>query len=371
MFDPFAIEDTPLRRLGGPDLSAALDCLRMTYATLDLEAFAREVVAALLRVVPAPFGSYNEIDGRSARIRYVVEPETARVPHVELSAGQYRRQQPVLAHYLRTGDGSPRKLSDFLTQRQLHRLPIYRENYRRAGVEYQITLMLKGLEPEAPSTIAIALDRGRDDSDFSERDRLLLSLLRPHLMAAYVNAEIVSALRRPSAAGGPPGAPRREVVFLRRNGRHLVSRRAREWLMRYFDDYPARGDRLPEQVQGWITQQSARLGRSTALTPPPQPLIVARDDARLSIRLIPDPPEDLLVLEEECSKAECRALQPLGLTPRETEVLRWVAEGKTNKDIGTLLRASPRTVAKHLERVFEKLGVENRTAAAARAQSHA
>ena len=61
------------------------------------------------------------------------------------------------------------------------------------------------------------------------------------------------------------------------------------------------------------------------------------------------------------------ALQQLGLTPRESEVLHWVRESKTNKDIGTILRSSPRTVGKHLERVFAKLGVETRTAAAARA----
>lgn len=53
------------------------------------------------------------------------------------------------------------------------------------------------------------------------------------------------------------------------------------------------------------------------------------------------------------------------LTPRETEVLSWVAKGKTNRDVGDILGMSPRTVNKHLEHVFEKLGVETRAAAAA------
>jgi DNA-binding response OmpR family regulator/DNA-binding CsgD family transcriptional regulator len=52
------------------------------------------------------------------------------------------------------------------------------------------------------------------------------------------------------------------------------------------------------------------------------------------------------------------------LTPRETEVLSWVAKGKTNRDVGEILGLSPRTVNKHLEHVFEKLGVETRAAAA-------
>jgi 3-methylcrotonyl-CoA carboxylase beta subunit len=52
------------------------------------------------------------------------------------------------------------------------------------------------------------------------------------------------------------------------------------------------------------------------------------------------------------------------LTPREAEVLYWVVKGKTNRDIGEILGASPMTVKKHLERVYVKLGVETRTAAA-------
>lgn len=53
------------------------------------------------------------------------------------------------------------------------------------------------------------------------------------------------------------------------------------------------------------------------------------------------------------------------LTPRETEVLSWLAKGKTNRDIADILGMSPRTVNKHLEHIFEKLGVETRAAAAA------
>ena len=51
------------------------------------------------------------------------------------------------------------------------------------------------------------------------------------------------------------------------------------------------------------------------------------------------------------------------LTEREVQVLRWVACGKTNRDIGDILGLSPRTVNKHLEHVYVKLGVETRTAA--------
>jgi DNA-binding CsgD family transcriptional regulator len=55
----------------------------------------------------------------------------------------------------------------------------------------------------------------------------------------------------------------------------------------------------------------------------------------------------------------------LGLTTREGEVLSWLSKGKTNRDIAQILGLSPRTVDKHLEQMYSKLGVENRTAAAA------
>jgi DNA-binding CsgD family transcriptional regulator len=57
----------------------------------------------------------------------------------------------------------------------------------------------------------------------------------------------------------------------------------------------------------------------------------------------------------------------LPLTPRERDVLRWVAAGKTDRDIADILAISPRTVHKHLEHVYAKLGVETRTAAVMRA----
>ena len=70
----------------------------------------------------------------------------------------------------------------------------------------------------------------------------------------------------------------------------------------------------------------------------------------------------------EASEAPDPTRMPPRLTAREGEVLLWVARGKTNRDIADILGMSPRTVNKHLEHVFEKLGVETRTAAAAAAR---
>ncbi|MCA0417496.1 MAG: DNA-binding response regulator [Proteobacteria bacterium] len=76
----------------------------------------------------------------------------------------------------------------------------------------------------------------------------------------------------------------------------------------------------------------------------------------------------LRVSEAEDSAApgmEDRLRETYQVSAREAEVLSWIAQGKTNRDIAEILDVSPRTVNKHLERIFRKIGVENRTAAAA------
>ncbi|MCB2032252.1 MAG: helix-turn-helix transcriptional regulator, partial [Ottowia sp.] len=75
--------------------------------------------------------------------------------------------------------------------------------------------------------------------------------------------------------------------------------------------------------------------------------------------------EAMLALRTVTETSTQQRLRDAALTPRETEVLAWLAKGKTNRDIADILGMSPRTVNKHLEHIFEKLGVETRAAAAA------
>lgn len=76
--------------------------------------------------------------------------------------------------------------------------------------------------------------------------------------------------------------------------------------------------------------------------------------------------EVLIRLNEVNPESDVTKLhERLSLTLREAEVLLWVSYGKVSSDISTVLNISPRTVQKHLERIFEKLGVETRSAAAA------
>ncbi len=89
-------------------------------------------------------------------------------------------------------------------------------------------------------------------------------------------------------------------------------------------------------------------------------------DAPLIVRHFAEPGRDdlaMLVLEEKTELPGPAALIALGLTPREAEVLYWIAQGKANPDVATILGASVRTVHKHVENIFRKLGCETRAAA--------
>jgi len=140
---------------------------------------------------------------------------------------------------------------------------------------------------------------------------------------------------------------------------------ARDLLLQHFD-----GGELDAAVLAWVRDELAR--RAVAGATPGEPLALARQNRRLILALHEQTGDDewLIVMRESSDQAVIDALgATFKLTTREAEVLYWLAKGKTNRDIGDILGSSPATVKKHLERVYVKLGVETRTAAASVAMS--
>lgn len=124
---------------------------------------------------------------------------------------------------------------------------------------------------------------------------------------------------------------------------------------------------------GWSPQMAAL---PAALAAPVLPLlegtvgrvVIDVDEARLECVLLRRNGEDewLFRLNEQREGDQERLLAVRhGLTSREAEVLLWISRGKQNREMSEILNISPRTVNKHLEQVFRKLGVENRSSAAA------
>jgi DNA-binding response OmpR family regulator/DNA-binding CsgD family transcriptional regulator len=118
---------------------------------------------------------------------------------------------------------------------------------------------------------------------------------------------------------------------------------------------------LPDALLPWLEQAQKGKSGSKATTSLP-------DNAQLRLYYMgkAGPNEFLLRLAKDAgSSLPAEFSSELGLTTREGEVLSWLSKGKTNRDIAQILGLSPRTVDKHLEQIYAKLGVENRTAAAA------
>lgn len=121
------------------------------------------------------------------------------------------------------------------------------------------------------------------------------------------------------------------------------------------------GDQPPAAVE----QRLSRLRRAGPQDPQSAPVEVG--ERRLEFTLISrmEPGEFLFRMTETQTGAEAGLLQKRhGLTMREAEVLLWLSRGKPNREISEILGISPRTVNKHLEQVFQKLGTENRASAA-------
>ena len=131
------------------------------------------------------------------------------------------------------------------------------------------------------------------------------------------------------------------------------------------NDYFATSEKeTPQRLLDWIAEAevASRKGQE------PNHLLVGQGSRRIlaSFHDQTGDQEWLVVLREDSEAALLDGLlRHFPLTAREAEVLYWVIQGKTNPDIAEILSLSPRTVHKHLEHVFEKLGVETRTAAAA------
>jgi DNA-binding response OmpR family regulator len=120
---------------------------------------------------------------------------------------------------------------------------------------------------------------------------------------------------------------------------------------------------LPVAVREWLSARAA----DAASTAESIELTKGRDDEHLFLSYVGQVgPDEVLLRLMEGELGEVEVLKrKLVLTQREAEVLLWIARGKANRDVAEILDLSPRTVNKHLEQIFSKLGVENRTSAAA------
>ena len=327
----------------------------------DLDAFGPRVLAELAKVIPFTVGSFNEVDPLAGRARFDSHPPEAKLEN-EAAAAAFPRlvhQHPLAMFQQRTGDGSARRLSDFLDQDALHRLELYTEVFGPIGIEYQVAI---GLPARRPLVIGIAL--GRADRDFDDDELAVLDTLRPHLIQTYRSLQLAAEYR--AALDGLAGALETEgraVVVLTPDGEvSAIHGPADKLFPTYFGTHGA--GTLPAPLAHWASREAGASPEQLHL-----PLVVQRPGRRLVARLVRGPGNGppVIVLDERRVEPDASPLRELGLTSREAEALWWLTRGATTTEMAAGMGVAPATVKKHLERVYRKLGVSSRTGAVAQA----
>lgn len=347
---------TPSQR----DLAQVEEFLRGLYRIRGVQPLIWYVLRELPTLVGTNQVTWNHVVPALHQADVMAWPDQADHDKYQSALARHVHQHPLIVNFLQTGNPSAVKLSDFLSTRQFHNTALYDELYRGLGYEDQIAINLQPLGPQW-DTLVVA----RDKRTFRKRDRVLLNLLRPHLVQAYRRARAYARLTRMVEAQRIQPAASRIVLDEHDRIVHYPNRAAR-WIDRYFDSLPNAPRQLPDRIHRWLVETRTAKSGLTSKGPVP-PLFVCRGGRQLIVREM-DKDEGRsgrteLRLEEQTDPRTARRLLDSPLTPRELQVLLEVEKGKRNDEIGQELGVRPRTVKKHLERIFDKLGVDNRTAA--------
>lgn len=339
-----------MAELTSRDIRAVLDLVGEAHHADDLAMFREHVLPSIRTLVPADYASYNEVweDGRVGAT--LVAPDLPDWAYESWAV--YAHQNPLVRHYRRTRDGRAYRFSDVIDRAEYQRLELYRLLYARLGVEYQVAVAMA-----APPALVIGLVLSRGDQDFSERDRQLLNLARPHLIQAYRNVEtrerlrgLVGALARGLDDGGEAAVVvdrHGRVEFLNRGGAAAVTEAT--------GVAPALGVTLPPPLNEWLAAGATETGS----------LLLDRGGRRYVARCIAEDAMRILLFQSASRSVSRQVLQALGLTEREAEVLQGMMRGLSTVEMAARMQISRATVYKHTERIFGKLGVHDRVEAVA------
>lgn len=250
-------------QLGRADLDAILAFLADVDDLDTDEPYPAAVVDSLRALIPSDEAGYQEADLQARQFIDLIPAETGEDNALYWAVGPC----PITDYRASTGDLTAVRMSDVIGRVRYHELPIYRDYFQPVGLDHVLDL---GLSADRQRYRSLVLLRGHDVGDFSERDRAVLEMLRPHLRAREALADLIRSARNPDGAAAP---------------------------------------------------------------------------------------------------ADATDEQQASLTIREREILHLVGKGHTNAQIAAELWIAPGTVKKHLEHVYEKVGVASRAAAVTSVQA--
>ncbi len=324
------------------------------------------LLAALARIVPSDFTTLSVCDLDAGR-RFVSAVPSEPPGGVDLASfDRFVTTHPLVRYHLQHPHARARRLSDCIGDAEFRRSELYDAYYRPLGLD---RVLLVPIARETGRLSGIVLNRA--GGDFTDDERALLDAIRVPVAALYRQA--VSSACSACATGTlrcVANDERVAAVTLDRNfGIVDASGRALAWLAEIARRAPPQssGAALPAPIVNWLRAQigetaAARPGTHTAS------FVDEASGARLVLHCVPRtcPSGCTLLIERDEFARHAPAPAPR-LTPRQVEILGWIAAGKTDDCIAELIGVSRRTVGKHLQNMYRRLGVENRTGAVMRA----
>lgn len=335
------------------------DLLKLSEATAKLYApgglgeLPSRMFSVVRQLIDCEHLSYNEFG--EGHFLGVLNPVIT--PELEATFQRLAHQHPSIVYLSDKDEDEVVKISDFQPDTQWRETDLYNEFFREIGIRYQLAFLFK------QGDIQIGFAANRENRDFTERERLLLGYLLPHLRQAHENAIAYDRMQRSMDQRGYG-----TIVFNPVGKVLYCSRRAQESIERFYGGM--KNQELPAEICSWALEIVASGGAT--ISPPGclLPFKKYREDAQLTIRISPNygANEHTLTTDEQSVVVPLNVFRKHGHSKREAEVLSWIAQGKTNPEIAIILNISTKTVAHHVERILSKIGVEGRGSASAWAQ---
>ena len=356
-----------MEALKASDQRKIVACVRELYGLGSLQTVAERAVQGLHALIGGNSAIVTRIDAQNGSVTTLantVGPEL--IKYLE-PASALKHEHPGFRHDCEHPNGGATALADVVSLQRWKRTGIYNEVCSKVGTHEQLGAQVPFGQPDY---LALIVNRSR--RSFTERDRCVINVLRHHVAEAF---------RTVTAAPSLPSLPLLEALQLVVGGSLIAldllggvqfsSKLAQQHLEAFVpEERPFHGG-LPSTVRHWIKRELAAFTTNIVAMRPRQPLVLRRGDASLHLRLTSnhDATAHVVVLRVQGLACDIAKLRVLGFGRRPTEVLYWMAQGKTNEEIGIILGIATQTVKGHLKPIFVRLGVENRASAAASVSS--
>lgn len=355
------VRDLPLTgsfmaRLTHKETDRILESINILNADLTGSSLSERLLRATAHAVTADIRAFDRWNGKGEHTGTIwYDPAEALPVNLLQVFAAHAHEHPLTPHIVSGRTTETLKITDLLPSDRWQRTGLFNEFYKLVGVQHQISTRLE-INPD----LAYSFTLSRAKEDFGEHDRTILQFLKPHLITAIKVSQTLEQANRELEF--LELAATRGIIVLTFDLRLLfICNRARRLIQECFP--ASEGWPVPRRILEHAASQTHR-SRSPDYNFPAMITVSAPNGAELHITVQKDLERgEIRLLIEELKEVSPEDFRLADLTVRESEILYWLWKGKTNESIGYLCGISSRTVQKHIEHIYRKLGVETRIAA--------